>query len=184
VERSAVALAQLPLRTTTTLPFVISIGAQRSGETAVCLAQPPLRTTTTLPFVISTGAQRSGEICGCPHPLLAEVAPCRVRLLYQFNFLFSSPTFDLLFSTNGIVDILKMFKPYESMTFVGGGEARKGRVGVLVRSTFNIVGDTGIENMRSAGYDVDVVVVVTLMHSRVVLTTGSGYCFLPSGVAS
>ena len=85
--------------------------------------------------------------------------------------------FDLLFSTDGIVDILVTFKPHESMTFVGGGEARKTRAGVLVRSTFNIVGDAGVEDMRSAGDDVDVVVVVTLMHGRVVPTIYSGYCF-------
>ena len=85
--------------------------------------------------------------------------------------------FDLLFSADGIVDVLITFKPYQPMTFVNGSEARKSCVGVFVRSTFNIVGDAGVEDMRSAGDDVDVVVVVTLMHGRVVPTIYSGYCF-------
>jgi hypothetical protein len=92
--------------------------------------------------------------------------------------------FDLLFSIDGVVDILVMFKPHESMSFVGGGEAWKSRVGVLVRSTFNIVGDAGVKDMRPAGDNVDVVVVITLMHSKVAQTIQSAYCFLPSGVAS
>jgi hypothetical protein len=33
-------------------------------RSAVILPKPLHRATTTLPFVISTGAQRSGEICG------------------------------------------------------------------------------------------------------------------------
>src|ERR1700684_617498 len=33
-------------------------------KSAVVLPKPPHRATTTLPFVISTGAKRSGEICG------------------------------------------------------------------------------------------------------------------------
>jgi hypothetical protein len=90
--------------------------------------------------------------------------------------------FDLLFSTDGIVDILVMFKPYESMALVG--EAWKSRVCVLVRSTFNIVGGAGEEDMRPAGDDVDVIVVVTLIHSKVVPTIQSEYCILPSVVAS
>src|ERR1700727_1633552 len=58
------------------LPFVISTGAQRSGEICVfsglflkmCFRQGPvqqlqLQEARPSPFVISTGAQRSGEIC-------------------------------------------------------------------------------------------------------------------------
>ena len=82
--------------------------------------------------------------------MLAQVAPCRVRPLYQRC---PSPAFDLLFSTDGIVDVLAMFKPHESMALVGGSEAETG-VGVLLRSTFNIVGDAGVEDMSSAGDDV------------------------------
>ena len=104
-------------------------------------------------------------------PLLAQVAPCRVRPLYQLNFLFSSPAFDLLFSTDGIVDILVMFKPNESMALVSGSEAGETGVGVLLRSTFNIVGDAGVEDMSSAGDDVHVVVMVTLIHSHFVRQT-------------
>jgi hypothetical protein len=33
-------------------------------RSAVCLSLTLMRTIATLPFVISTGAQRSGEICG------------------------------------------------------------------------------------------------------------------------
>ena len=84
---------------------------------------------------------------------------------------------DLLFSADGIVDVLITFKPYQTMTFVDGREARKSRVDVLIRSTFDIVGNAGVEDMGSAGDDVDVVVVVTLMHGRVVPTIYSGYCF-------
>src|SRR3984957_16957956 len=82
----------------TTLPFVISTEAQRSGEICgfahlqtsdtdhndppLChldrsaakwrdlrfaITRPQPRTITTLPFVISTEAQRSGEICGFAH---------------------------------------------------------------------------------------------------------------------
>ena len=51
------------------LPFVISTGAQRSGEICGLLfQQPSQRPTAALPFVISTGAQRSGEICVLPLP--------------------------------------------------------------------------------------------------------------------
>src|ERR1700733_6319871 len=69
------------------LPFVISTGAQRSGE--ICgVSGPFLGNVSTevmkngscsattvagsapLPFVISTGAQRSGEICGVGGPFL------------------------------------------------------------------------------------------------------------------
>jgi hypothetical protein len=101
--------------------------------------EPLLSVITTPPFVISTGAQRSGEICGFFYPLLAQVAAGRVLLLYQFNFLLATPVFDLLFSTYRIANILVMFKPHESMTFVGCGEAGKTGAGVLLRSTSNIV---------------------------------------------
>jgi hypothetical protein len=68
------------------LPFVISTGAQRSGE--ICGVSGPslemffdsdkngfcsantLPGSAALPFVISTGAQRSGEICGVSGPSL------------------------------------------------------------------------------------------------------------------
>jgi hypothetical protein len=64
VERPAVSSIARPLlQVITTLPFVISTEAQRSGATAVSsIARPLLRVITTLPFVISTEAQRSGEI--------------------------------------------------------------------------------------------------------------------------
>jgi hypothetical protein len=42
------------------------------------LPSPLLRTITTLPFVISTGAQRSGEICGSSGPFL-EMFSCALR---------------------------------------------------------------------------------------------------------
>ena len=77
-----------------------------------------------------------------------------------------------------------MFKPHESMTLVAGGEARKSRVALLVRSTFNIVGDAGVEDVRSAGDDVDVVMVVTLIHARPLTRFIQDTAFLPSGVAS
>jgi hypothetical protein len=44
------------------------------------------------------------------------------------------------------------------MALAGGSEARETGVGVLFRSTFNIVGDTGVEDMSSAGDDVHVVI--------------------------
>src|SRR3984957_4133306 len=82
VERSAVVSAHAMKRglcSATTLsgsaplPFVISTGAQRSGE--ICGRLGPRDEKRSLfsnyslrkrplPFVISTGAQRSGEICG------------------------------------------------------------------------------------------------------------------------
>ena len=58
VERSAVAHPRPRLRATTPLPFVISTGAQRSGEICGCPFPEPLpRAITALPFVISTAAQ-------------------------------------------------------------------------------------------------------------------------------
>ena len=55
----------------TTVPFVISTGAQRSGE--ICGFYSPsiwLRTITTLPLVIPTGAQRSGGTCDFYSPAI------------------------------------------------------------------------------------------------------------------
>ena len=74
--------------------------------------------------------------------------------------------FDLFFSADRVENILIVFKPHESMTFVGGGEARKSRAGMLVRSTCNVVGDASVEDVSSTGDDVDVVVMVTLIHSK------------------
>jgi hypothetical protein len=63
------------LRKVTTLPFVISTGAQRSGEICGSLHQQPMsRKATTLPFVISTEACQDfllraasdGHVCGSP----------------------------------------------------------------------------------------------------------------------
>src|SRR6202453_4045749 len=103
-ERSAVERSAVPSSSyspgSSTLPFVISTGAQRSGEICVPLQQlvppevppsplssrpersavessaaPPAATppgSAALPFVISTGAQRSGEICGPLQQLLSR----------------------------------------------------------------------------------------------------------------
>ena len=43
---------------------------------AVVPEQPLFRKGTALPFVISTGAQRSGEICGCSGPTSFRGSTC------------------------------------------------------------------------------------------------------------
>jgi hypothetical protein len=80
------------------------------------------------------------------------------------NLLFSSPTLDLLLSTDRVADILKAFEPNQAITSVGCGKPRNNTFSMLFDSTTEMIGYPAIENMGPAGNNVDVIMMISLTH--------------------
>src|SRR5579872_1128041 len=90
-------------------------------------------------------------------PVGGEVVPTRVVALYQPQFPFAAPGFDLLFAGNGEADVAEHFVVYQAENAVALGESGKKAEAVLCKATFEVVGDASVEVSRAAGEDVDVV---------------------------
>jgi hypothetical protein len=123
--------------------------------------------SSTLPLVIPTGAQRSGGTCGSLSPRFAQVGPRGVCLLDEPYFLFPSPSLDLLFPIDGITDALIAFEPDESIASVFFCETGNRRMSMFLHPAIDAIGHTAVENVRSAGDNINAVVVLSSAHLKV-----------------
>jgi hypothetical protein len=70
----------------------------------------------------------------------------------------------LFFPINGVIDILIAFEPHEAIALVGCCEASDTAFSMFLRSTLNAIGHSAVQNVASAGDDIDVIVMVLLAH--------------------
>jgi hypothetical protein len=70
----------------------------------------------------------------------------------------------LFFPTNGVIYILMVLEPYEAIALVGCCEAGDTAFSMFLRSTLNAISHSAVQNVASAGDDIDVVVMVLLAH--------------------
>ena len=74
----------------------------------------------------------------------------------QRDFFLATPAFELLFASDGLIDVLKWFEADKTCAAVVPCEAGDRAALVLVHSPPQIVGDTAVENMCAACHEVDV----------------------------
>jgi hypothetical protein len=86
-------------------------------------------------------------------------------LFNQRNLTLAQPTLQLLFSSNGIVDVLEAFKVDKAVNLVLLCKAIVDSVAMLLYAKEQLTGDTDVELTRLVGQDVDDVLVV-LWHGR------------------
>jgi hypothetical protein len=98
-------------------------------------------------------------------PHLAEVLPARICLFDQGDLFFASPSFDLFFPGDCIVDVLEGLKPNQACALVIGAESFGLSFTVLFYSTLKVIGDTTIEDAAAARHYVNVVVMLST-HGR------------------
>ena len=70
----------------------------------------------------------------------------------------------MLFPINGVLDILEAFEPHEAISQVGRSEAGDFALSMLFHSTSDVIGQSAIKNVGSAGDDIDVIVMISLGH--------------------
>ncbi len=90
-------------------------------------------------------------------------------MLNKPNFLFSSPTLDLLFTCDCVANVLKTFVPNETVALIHRGKTGDLSISMLLDSTTETVSYPAVENVRSTGYDIYVVVMFSLAHSGLLL---------------
>jgi hypothetical protein len=90
-------------------------------------------------------------------------------LLDKPYFLRSSPSLDLLFPIDSVTDPLVAFEPNESIALVFLCEARNRSLSMFLQPTLHAIGQSAVENMRSASDDVNVVVMLSFAHLKVQL---------------
>jgi hypothetical protein len=90
------------------------------------------------------------------------------------NLLLPSPPLQLFLAPNGNVNVSKDLVPNQAVDIVSGGEAFQFMLLMLTDAPLNVVGDTNIEGMRSAGHDVDRVPVFS--HTTILLPVGRRVC--------
>ena len=81
-----------------------------------------------------------------PSPVLSQVLPARIDLLYQCNFLFTPPAFQLLFPIDGRLGVIVGFVVHEAMDFVLAGKSLDGIHCVLRDAAVKIAGITDIQS--------------------------------------
>ena len=74
--------------------------------------------------------------------------------------------FDLFFSIDRVEDVLKMFEPNEARATIRSAESRTGPIAMFEDPTTDAVGNSAVKDMSSAGYEIDVIVVVALAQRR------------------
>jgi hypothetical protein len=104
--------------------------------------------------------------CG---PLRAQVLPLRIGEIYQGEFLDSQPTLNLLFSHDCRADVAENLHVNQVTGFVTRGKAWQPRFPVLDHAPLDVVCDAGIQGVRGAGHDVDVVGHGTVISNGVVV---------------
>ena len=63
-----------------------------------------------------------------------------------------------------VMNILVMLKPHEAMALVVSSEARNEARSMFLRSARNAIGHAAVKNTRSAGNDIDEIMVVAFAH--------------------
>jgi hypothetical protein len=94
-----------------------------------------------------------------------DIFPSGVLLFNQRNLTLAQPALQLLFSCNGIVDVLEAFKVDEAVNFVLFCEAIVYSITVLFYAKEQSIRDADIELARLIGQNIDEVLVV-LLHGR------------------
>src|ERR1700677_2759494 len=117
------------------------------------------RSASSVPFVIPSVDE--GSVVLFP-PRFAQVNPWGVGLFYEGDFLRARPAFDLFLPFDGVAYILKMFKPYQPLASIICREPWNSRSPVFCQAALEIVGHSAIQNVRSAGNHIHVVMVVSL----------------------
>jgi hypothetical protein len=77
-----------------------------------------------------------------------------------------SPPLDLLFPIDSVTDILIAFEPNESIALVCFCETRNQALSMFLNPTLDAVGHSAVENVRSAGDDVNLVVMLSFAHLK------------------
>lgn len=106
-------------------------------------------------------------------PVLAEIDPVRIFLLYKPVLFLSSPFFDLLFSGKSSIDVACFLEIDEAVDVVSGGESFYEFVFVFVYSAFQVVCNPYVEDLVVYVRD-EVDVEVIILFQRNSLQTG---CF-------
>ena len=88
-------------------------------------------------------------------PILSEVLPARIHLLYQSNLLLPAPAFDLLLSPDGNFHVLVAFVIHQAMALVFLGEALDRVVFMLMNATREKACDDRVKRAGAAGENVD-----------------------------
>src|SRR5690348_7809585 len=86
-----------------------------------------------------------------------EVAELRVDGADESEFLFAAPTFDLLFTSDGVFDVTKRLEVNEPCYVMVFRETCGKSLFVLDGSNLEVVGNTYVKNAVRAGENVDVV---------------------------
>jgi hypothetical protein len=89
-------------------------------------------------------------------PVFTEVMPLRIYRVDNVDFLFASPSFDLLFPLDSGNRIAYRFEVYQTVNIVSVGKTGNQVMFVLIDSLFNIAGNTDIQSATSAGHDINI----------------------------
>jgi hypothetical protein len=96
---------------------------------------------------------RVGVLVGIK-PIGAQVFPRWILSLDEYDFLFSSPAFELLFALNGRAHFGETFKPDEPVAIVFRCESGVDLVSMLQDSGAEVAGEADVESSAFAGDDV------------------------------
>jgi hypothetical protein len=83
------------------------------------------------------------------------------------NLLRPSPSLDLLFPIDSVTDPLVAFEPNKPIALVFLCETRNRALSMFLDPTLHAIGQSAVENVRSAGDDVNVVVMLSFAHLKV-----------------
>ena len=107
-----------------------------------------------------------------------DFLPSRVFTFYQRVLFCPRPSLQLLFSGNGVPNILEAFKIHQFAYMVFFREPFKNPIAMLVHSPFQAVGDTDVHNLVIiSGQDIHVEMIVSCYESMH-LSVKSIECFL------
>jgi hypothetical protein len=87
-------------------------------------------------------------------------------LLDKPYFLRPSPSLDLLFPIDSVTNVLIALEPNESIALVYFCEAGNCGLSMFLNPAFDAIGHSAVENMGSAGNDVNEVVMISFAHLK------------------
>jgi hypothetical protein len=119
------------------------------------------------PYPLSSRPERS-EVEGSAVPIRhASLRSAQVRFVCSISHILRpSPSLNLLFPIKSVTDVLITFEPDESIALVNLSETRNRGPSMLLHSTLDAIGYSAIENVRSTGDNVNVVVVLSSAHLK------------------
>jgi len=92
-------------------------------------------------------------------PLRTEIGPLRVDRFNQLGFLFTSPTFNFLLSSQRGLNITRFFEVHKQRDVVASRETWGQFVLVLVHAPLNIIRNARVKRSRGVGHDVNVIAI-------------------------